>query len=60
MNSPIELSYQIMDLQGRIYQEGQIVNETQLQLDLEHLPAGAYLFQVRNEKGTAVQKINKL
>jgi hypothetical protein len=49
-----------MDLQGRIYQEGQIVNETQLQLDLEHLPAGAYLFQVRNEKGTAVQKINKL
>jgi hypothetical protein len=55
-----EHSFQIMDLQGRIYQEGQIVNETQLQLHLEHLPAGTYLFQVRNEKGTAVQKFNKL
>ena len=60
LNSPIELSYQILDLQGRIYHEGQIVHETQLQLHLENLPAGTYLFQVRHEKGTAVQKINKL
>lgn len=60
LKAPLELSYQIMDLQGRIYLEGQVVNETQIDLSLEQLPAGTYLFKTTSEKGTAIQKIRKL
>jgi hypothetical protein len=49
-----------MDLQGRIYLEGQVVNETGIDLSLEQLPAGTYLFKSTSEKGTAIQKIRKL
>lgn len=51
-------SYSLLDISGRILLSG-ICNQNTLQLNLEHLQNGNYILELVDERGKAVQQIQK-
>ncbi|MEL6133063.1 MAG: cadherin domain-containing protein [Bacteroidota bacterium] len=55
---PRSKTYRVMDLQGRVVQEGSF--ETQeIQIDLSHVSSGMYILRLSTEQGAASWKIQK-
>jgi len=50
-NFPAEASIQIRDLQGRVWQQRQVPNRAELQLDVQSLAGGIYFLELHSPNG---------